>query len=149
MSFYHKLVKFGLRVWEVLSLFGKLNMKYVLQLSVIGVGMVMGGAAFAQDWATSCGHEPKAPAINVSNVTNYNASVEQFTAYNKSARIYYACISKQTHAKQLTISQKAKTDMELIQKVSTDVRMHIAANLTKMQAELKAGGKKLGATSKK
>ncbi|CAI3931131.1 hypothetical protein [Commensalibacter papalotli (ex Botero et al. 2024)] len=124
-------------------------MKIVLQAGIVGLGLIMGGSAFAQDWAASCGHEPKAPTINVSNVTNYNSSVEHYTAYDKASRAYYACVAKAAHAKQTAISQKAAADMEPYKKTTTDVRNRITANLTKIQTELKAGGKKLGAKPKK
>lgn len=124
-------------------------MKIVIQAGIIGLGMVVGSAAFAQDWAASCGHEPKAPTVNVSNVTNYNSSVEHFTAYDKAARAYYNCVAKISSAKQTAISQKAKADMEPYQKATTEIRARLATNLTKMQTELKAGGKKLGAKPKK
>ncbi|MDI2113446.1 hypothetical protein [Commensalibacter nepenthis] len=124
-------------------------MKILLQAGIVGLGMIVGSAAFAQDWAASCGHEPKAPSINVSNVSNYNSSVEHYTAYDKAARAYYSCVAKAAHAKQAAISQKAAADMEPYKKVTTDVRNRITANLTKIQTELKAGGKKLGAKSKK
>lgn len=114
---------------------------------MIGIGLISGTAAFAQDWTASCGNEPKAPMVNVSNVTKYNASVEQFNNYNKAARVYYACIAKQAHAKQLAISQKAKSEMESIQKVSADTNARIVANLTKMRAAIVEGGKKLNGAS--
>lgn len=124
-------------------------MKVALQAGVIGLGMIIGGSAYAQDWAANCGHEPKAPTINVSNVDNYNNSVGHYTAYDKAARAYYACVAKAAHTKQAAISQKAAADMEPYKKATTEVRNRITANLTKIQAELKAGGKKLGAKSKK
>ncbi|MDI2090442.1 hypothetical protein [Commensalibacter oyaizuii] len=124
-------------------------MKLLLQVGLIALGMTASGAVYAQDWAANCGREPKAPALNVSNVTNYNNSVEHFSAYDKAARAYYACVAKQAHAKQTAISQKAKAEMEPYQKATTEIRSRITANLTKMQTELKAAGKKLGAKPKK
>lgn len=125
------------------------KMKIILQIGIVGLGMIVGSAAFAQDWAASCGHEPKVPTVNVSNVTNYNSSVEQYTAYDKAARAYYSCVAKAAHAKQTAISQKAAADMEPYKKTTSEVRSRITANLTKIQTELKAGGKKLGAKPKK
>ncbi len=123
-------------------------MKKIILSTLIGLGTtIIVSSTYAQDWANSCGNEPKLPVINVSNVTKYNASVEQFNTYNKTVRTYYACFSKQAHAKQLAISQKAKTEMESIQKVSSEMNTRITANLTKLRAVIVAGGKKLNAGS--
>ncbi|MBI0065348.1 hypothetical protein H3T50_01520 [Commensalibacter sp. M0134] len=118
-------------------------MKKFILTAMIGFSPIPGVAAFAQDWTASCGNEPKSPVINVSNVTKYNASVEQFNNYNKAVHVYYGCISKQAHAKQVAISQKAKNEMESIQKVSAEMNARITANLTKMRATIVDGSKKL------
>lgn len=124
-------------------------MKKIISVTVMSLGMVLGCSAFAQDWTTSCGSEPKVPSINVSNVSNYNASVDHLNNYNKAVRTYYACIVKQARAKQLAISQKAKSEMEAIQKTTTEINTHITSNLTKMRAEIVAGNKKLNGSSGK
>ncbi|CAK7192423.1 hypothetical protein COMNV_00620 [Commensalibacter sp. Nvir] len=116
-----------------------------LMLSIIAAcNLGLTASAFAQEWMSSCGQEPKAPTVNTSTINNYNNSIENFNAYNKAIRAYYSCIAKLAHDKQLAISQKAKSDMDFYQKASSDIRTRITATLTKLQNEIKTGGQKIG-----
>lgn len=124
-------------------------MKKLVMAAVAGLSMISGYSAYAQGGNAGCGNEPKVPSINVSNVANYNASVEAYTRYNNAVRTYYACVAKQARARQVAISQKAKEDMDVVQKSSAEIRAHLTTNLNRIQAELKAGGQKLGAVPSK
>lgn len=124
-------------------------MKKLTAIAIMGLGMGWGHSTFAQDWAASCGNEPKAPSINVSNISNYNASVDRLRNYDKAVRPYYACIVKQARAKQLFINQKAKNEMEVVHKSMAEINTRITNNLNKMQAEIVAANKKLKGTSGK
>ncbi|MCT6880715.1 MAG: hypothetical protein M3Z67_09595 [Commensalibacter sp.] len=116
--------------------------------ALFSMGMIAATGVQAQGWEPNCGGEPKAPAINVSSVENYNASVDRFKAYEKAARTYYACVVKQSNQKQAVISQKAKSEMEVYQKVSVEVHNRISGNFNKIDTELKTAAKKLKAASK-
>ena len=48
------------------------------------------------EWvATGCGGEPRIPKIDMSTVQRYNISVDKVGAYEKAARVYNSCVSKQ------------------------------------------------------
>ncbi|NHN89331.1 hypothetical protein [Acetobacter conturbans] len=96
-------------------------------------------------WAASgCGAEPSAPSLDVSTVDHYNASVDKVASYEKAARAYNGCVSKEATHQQTAISTEAKAKMDHIQEGSSTVQKRIAGNFTKFNTQLKAAGAKLG-----
>ncbi len=91
----------------------------------------------------SCGTEPTAPAVDVSSVEKYNASVDKVSAYEKAARTYNACVSKTALKDETAISNEAREKIAYIHEGSTAVQQRIGANFTQLTTALKAGGAKL------
>ncbi|GBR03577.1 hypothetical protein [Acetobacter oeni] len=92
--------------------------------------------------ASGCGSEPSAPALDVSGVDKYNSSVDRAAAYEKAARAYNACVSKEANREETIASNEARDKISHIHEGSTAVQQRIAANFTKMTTTLKAAGNK-------
>ena len=95
--------------------------------------------------APGCGHEPGPPAVEAGSVDRYNASIDRVSAYDKAARAYTACVSRQAVADQSAISNDARSRMAVINGAATAVQKRIAANFGALSAQLRAAGQKLGA----
>jgi len=116
-----------------------------------GVAVAMAGslagpasAARAAGWsAASCGREPAAPDVDTTSVERYNASVDRVTAYEKDARSYNACVSREAVAQQTAISREAKERIDTVQAGASAVQKHIANNFESLTAALRAGSAKL------
>jgi hypothetical protein len=107
------------------------------------VASTTAGAA-AGSWSPgNCGREPAAPVVDTSTIERYNASVDQVTAYEKAARSYNACVSKEATAEQTSISNNARSRIDSIQSVSAGVQKRIAANFTSLTGALRDAGAKL------
>mgnify|MGYP003362541075 FL=1 len=91
----------------------------------------------------ACGAEPDAPAVDVSSVEKYNASVDKVSAYEKAARAYNACVSKTAVKEETAISNEARDKIAYIHDGSTAVQQRIGANFTQLTTALKAGGARL------
>lgn len=102
-------------------------------------------AAQAGWGAPNCGHEPGPPAVEAGSVDRYNASIDRVSAYDKAARAYSACVSRQAIADQSAISNDARNRMAVINGAATAVQRRIASNFGALSAQLKAAGQKLGA----
>ena len=110
--------------------------------------LLSGGPALAAQagWsAPACGHEPGPPAVEAGSVDRYNASIDKVSAYDKAARAYSACVSRQAVAEQSAISNDARSRMAVINGAATAVQKRIATNFGALSAQLKAAGQKLGA----
>lgn len=106
-------------------------------------------APAATGWTTSaCGREPIAPTVDTATVQRYNASIDQVTAYDRSARIYNDCVSRAAVAEQTEISNQAKVRIDAIQQVSAGVQRRIAANFEALGGALKKGVPKLQPASR-
>lgn len=97
----------------------------------------------------NCGREPAAPVVDTSTIDRYNASVDQVTSYEKAARSYNACVSKEATAEQTAISNAARSRIDSIQAVSAGVQRRIAANFTSLTAALRDASPKLQGKSGK
>lgn len=122
--------------------------KGFLLASIMGVAAVVAcvpaHAAEQRVWVPSaCGTEPEAPAVDVSSVEKYNASVDKVSAYEKAARTYHACVSKAAVKEETAISNDARDKIAHIHEGSTAVQQRIGANFTQLTSALKAGGAKL------
>lgn len=95
--------------------------------------------------APNCGREPAPPAVESGSVERYNASIDRVSAYDKAARAYSGCVSKQAVAEQNAISNDARLRMASINAVATSVQKRIAGNFGALSAQLRAAGQKLGA----
>ena len=95
--------------------------------------------------APSCGHEPGPPVVEAGSVDRYNASIDRVSAYDKAARAYTACVSRQAVADQSAISNDARNRMAAINGAANAVQKRIAANFSALSAQLRAAGQKLGA----
>ena len=108
-----------------------------------GLGVVPVQAA-GRAWAPqNCGSEPVAPAVDVSTVERYNASVDKVTAYQKEARAYNSCVVRSAMHEETAISEDAKERIAFVHDSSTAVQKRIAANFEKLTATLKAGNARL------
>ena len=108
-----------------------------------GLGAVPVQAA-GRAWAPqNCGSEPAAPAVDVSSVERYNASVDKVTAYQKEARAYNSCVVRSAMHEETAISEDAKERIAFVHDSSTAVQKRIAANFEKLTATLKAGNARL------
>ncbi|MBV1836480.1 hypothetical protein [Acetobacter estunensis] len=94
--------------------------------------------------AQGCGSEPSMPSLDVSSVERYNASIDKATTYEKAARTYNACVSREATKQQTAISNEAKVKMGHIQEGSSAVQKRIGANFTKIASQLKAADAKFG-----
>lgn len=94
--------------------------------------------------AAECGSEPVMPALDVSSVEHYNASVDKATAYQKAARAFNACVAKAANKQETAISNEARDKIAYVHEGSQAVQKHIAANFTHMTTTLKAGSSKFG-----
>ncbi|WP_026396428.1 hypothetical protein [Acetobacter nitrogenifigens] len=108
--------------------------------------LAVSNAARADDaWtASGCGSEPSAPSVDGSSVDRYNASIDRVSAYEKAARTYNSCVSKQANHDETVVSNEARDKIAHIHEGSVAVQKRIAANFTKMTAQLKAAGGKFG-----
>lgn len=107
-----------------------------------------GGPALAAQagWsAPNCGHEPGPPPVEAGSVERYNASIDKVSAYDKAARAYSGCVSRQAVSEQSAISNDARSRMAAINNAATAVQKRIAANFGALSAQLRAAGQKLGA----
>ena len=95
--------------------------------------------------APNCGREPAPPAVDAGSVDRYNASIDRVSAYDKAARAYSGCVSKQAVAEQSAISNDARLRMASINAGATSVQKRIAGNFGALAAQLRAAGQKLGA----
>lgn len=118
----------------------------VMLFSACPVLTAQAGRAAQAGWsASSCGREPAPPAVDSGSVERYNASIDRVSAYDKSARAYTACVSRQAVAEQNAISNDARLRMASINSVAVSVQRRIADNFGALSAQLKAAGQKLGA----
>jgi len=109
--------------------------------------LLTGGPAFAAQggWsAPNCGREPSPPVVESGSVDRYNASIDRVSAYDKAARSFSACVTKQAVAEQTAISNEARVRMAAINGVATSVQKRIAGNFGALSAQLTAAGQKLG-----
>ena len=95
--------------------------------------------------APNCGREPAPPVVDSGSVDRYNASIDRVGAYDKAARAYSGCVSREAVAEQSAISNDARVRMAAINGAATAVQKRIAGNFGALSAQLKAGGQKLGA----
>ena len=95
--------------------------------------------------AANCGHEPAPPSVDSGSVDRYNASIDRVSAYDKAARLYSACVTKQAVAEQTAISNDARTRMAAVNNAAASVQRRIAGNFNALSAQLKAAQQKLGA----
>ena len=110
--------------------------------------VVSAGPALAAQpgWsASNCGHEPGPPVVEAGSVDRYNASIDRVSAYDKAARAYSTCVSRQAVAEQSAISNDARSRMAVINNAATMVQKRIASNFGALSAQLRAAGQKLGA----
>ncbi|MBO1327670.1 hypothetical protein OQ496_04165 [Acetobacter suratthaniensis] len=91
----------------------------------------------------NCGEEPAAPAVDVSSVERYNASVDKVSAYQKEARAYNSCVVRSALHEETAISEDAKDRITFVHDSSAAVQKRIAANFEKLTATLKAGSTRL------
>lgn len=107
-------------------------------------------APSAGNWSPgNCGREPAAPVVDASTVDRYNSSVDQVTAYEKAARSYNACVSKEATAEQTAISNTARSRIDQVQAISSGVQKRIAANFTSLTTALRNASPKLQSKSGK
>lgn len=105
---------------------------------------VMPVRAAGHVWAPqNCGEEPAAPAVDVSSVERYNASVDKVSAYQKEARAYNSCVVRSALHEETAISEDAKDRITFVHDSSAAVQKRIAANFEKLTATLKAGSARL------
>ena len=114
--------------------------------AVLCVDLAATRAAAAAGWsAANCGREPLAPAVDSGSVERYNASIDKVGAYDRAARAYSECVSRQAVAEQGAISNDARARMAVINNAAGAVQRRIAGNFAALSAQLRAGGQKLGA----
>ena len=109
--------------------------------------LLLSGAApaLAAGWsASSCGHEPAPPAVTGGSVDRYNASIDRVASYDKAARAYSDCVSRQSVAEQSAISSDARARMAAINQGAVSVQKRIGGNFAALSAQLRAAGQKLG-----
>lgn len=127
-------------IWAMLQ-------KGFLLASIAGVVAVVAcvpAHAAERAWVpAACGTEPDAPAVDVSTVEKYNASVDKVSAYEKAARTYNACVSKTALKEETAISNEARDKIAYVHEGSSAVQQRIGANFTQLTTALKAGGAKL------
>ena len=112
-------------------------------LALCGSGIA--APAAAAGWsAPNCGHEPAPPVVESGSVDRYNASIDRVSAYDKAARAYSECVSRQAVAEQSAISNDARARMAVINNAANAVQKRIAGNFGALSAQLKAAGQKLG-----
>lgn len=101
-------------------------------------------AAQAAEWAApaSCGAEPAMPALDVSTVAKYNASVDKATEYQKAAKIYHSCVVKAASKEENAISNEARERITHVHEGSQLVQKRIAGHFAQISTVLKAGSKK-------
>ena len=103
-----------------------------------------GSASAASGWSPSgCGHEPYPPAVQGGSVDRYNASIDRVSAYDKAARAYSACVSREALAQQTAISNDARARMGAVNAVAAAVQKRIGGNFTALSAQLRSAGQKL------
>lgn len=95
----------------------------------------------------NCGDEPTAPAVDVSTVERYNASVDKVSAYQKEARAYNSCVVRSALHEETAISEDAKDRISFVHDSSSAVQKRIAGNFEKLTATLKAGSARLQKTA--
>jgi len=116
--------------------------------AVLACLLLSGGSVSAAQagWsAPNCGHEPPAPAVESSSVERYNASIDRVSAYDKAARAYSTCVSRQAVSEQSAISNDARARMATINNAANAVQKRIAGNFAALSAQLHNAGQKLGA----
>ena len=102
--------------------------------------------AAAANWSPSgCGHEPAPPVIEAGSVQRYNASIDRASAYEKTARAYSACVTREALAQQNAISNAARARMDAVNATAVSVQKRIAGNFSALSAQLKSAGRKLSA----
>lgn len=107
-------------------------------------GLAVPAHAAERGWsAAGCGDEPSAPAVDVSTVQRYNASVDQVSAYEKAARTYNACVTRAAVKEETAISDEARQKIAYVHDSSAAIQSRIASNFTRLTTALKAGGAKL------
>lgn len=114
-------------------------------LCVSGVFVTPVWAADSVWGAAKCGAEPSAPAVHVSNIAQYNESVDRVTAYEKQARAYNACVVASANRAETAISEEARNRIAEVHKGSTAVQSRIATNFQKLSAVLATAGKHFAA----
>ncbi|MBS1015363.1 hypothetical protein [Acetobacter persici] len=97
--------------------------------------------------APACGAEPAAPAVDVSSVERYNASVDKVTAYEKVARAYNTCVARAANKEETAISNEAREKIAHIHEGSSVVQKRIAGNFVHLTASLKAASAKFGGSA--
>jgi hypothetical protein len=106
--------------------------------------MLAPAVARAEGWSPDgCGTAPKQPHYDLSSRVAYNASVQQANAYQQAARDYAACVLKQAHADETTISRQAQDRIADIQTTAVGVQQEIYGRLATQAALFKAAAKKL------
>lgn len=101
-------------------------------------------SAHAATWSPAkCGAEPDAPSLHLGTVEQYNASVDAFNAYAKSARAYNDCLVREVSAEQAANNAEAVRQNQAISASARTIQGRITANFTKDSAALKAAGAKL------
>jgi hypothetical protein len=137
---------------SVMTGFAGTGLGAIVRLAVwsawVAGAMLSGGHALAAQagWsAPGCGHEPDPPVVEAGSVERYNASIDKVGAYEKAARAYSACVSRQAVAEQSAISNDARSRMGVINGAATQVQKRIAGNFGALSAQLRTAGQKLGA----
>ncbi len=111
-----------------------------------GAFVPLPGAFAASAWSPSgCGHEPFPPAIEGGTVQRYNSSIDRAGAYEKAARAYSSCVTREALAQQNAISSAARARMDAINAVAVSVQKRISGNFGALSAQLKSAGRTLAA----
>ena len=106
--------------------------------------LALPGAAQAAGWAPAkCGSAPDAPTLHLGTVEQYNASVDAFNAYAKTARAYNDCLVREVSAAQAANNAEAVRQNQAISASARSIQAGITANFTRDSAALKAAGAKL------
>ena len=106
--------------------------------------LALPGAAQAAGWAPAkCGSAPDAPTLHLGTVEQYNASVDAFNAYAKTARAYNDCLVREVAAAQAANNAEAVRQNQAISASARSIQAGITANFTRDSAALKAAGAKL------
>lgn len=111
-------------------------------LALVLAAAPLSARAYA-DPTARCGQEPDAPVITGGDTAHYNASVDRFSAYEKAARAYNACVSAQASKEETAISEDARARIAKVHATSVAVQQRIAANFAKLSALLTAASHKL------
>lgn len=104
------------------------------------------GAALAQGaaWSpTGCGNEPEKPAVDLSDRTSYNKSVEAVKEYQEQAKTWDACVMKEANAAMASVNSEARARMTAISESANRIQSRVWAGFQDYSEQFKAAQEKL------